>query len=1200
MKQLTASRDASLELSPLDTPKKFAPPIFENIHKVPRCKHAIRPQEHLKQLRWSQKKFYTFFNEFIADKDAPRIFRACPGKSMIMLSDFISGKQFLEMSLEDTELDMIMISERADLVEEALEKAFEKFADERTISQQLDFYTSIRHILLDTAFYLILGIAPTNKTVFDKWLAKSNRENTDNWLINRVFLGDSSKYTVQAFKYFRQLFRKSPHYLKYCHHAMQRGASISHLEKQLFHFIGYELVAPIHMNLFASLIKIHNEQNIISNLIKEDGDTKNLLSDTYLDNVYLECQRFFSTPKMISKKVKKDIVITASDSRKYLLETGEIVSLLTPFYHRDIHFGPDAEAFNPARFNLMPELRKDVLGLGHVSILGKRPSSKKMIEYIWKWLAKKIISDYEWVFFPNPIISLDTHTYADSLEFRAESFRARGEMISAHNEALQALRRKFEVYTGMKEKTFDATNLQEKKALYGLYKQAVWGDAPTKPPKKQGLALQKYHAWNDHRHKSQADAIKEYIHIVKEALDRKSVLSSISELTYDLDENPGFKEETTIKPGGSNPDIVSSIKMIFQRASLRKYDSKLSISLFVIEDDQLKPFSRIDNLTDYFESRGIFSVENTKIESDVSLNDIQAIHLQTDGENDIILNEIVFGTNDERKIFRCYRSLNRSLKITTSKGIIWQNETNILRKVNEHILRKKREIYKWMRFMDDLPPFANIEASNIPLEDQYLGRNHFLNNLNNSQNFIQDGTSDRRFESIEAFLELAKSLYPFEAKVIDTDWTSDKSFANHFFAGANPIMIEKCEKLPESFKDKAEADDLRQLIEKYPVFKVDYAVFIGLKKELPAPILLFKVDELGENIPIAIQIDQENQGPIFTPKDSYEDWQMAKMWARVTDICVLHVCIHYFFSHVLQENLSIALHRNLPPSHPIYQLLAQHFKNACAAARLGYEVLFKEGGVADTILAVKGKIKELMKNSWQQWSLTEFLNVPQGFINKGVSSKQDLPNYPYRDDALLIWNKVLLPYIENIVWSFYRSDKEVQNDQYLQNWISEISTKGCQGSDIEEQIDTIDELIILLTGIIYNASFLHSMTNAQMFKYQGFIPNSPMHLSIPFPTQKNTLTEADIFNALPKYKPTELMIHSLAVLGHQEIKGIMKSDERMLGEEAPLSSNPHFLAAMKELKRNLNKYKIIVEKRNSEDREEYLGLYNCITHSASW
>ena len=50
---------------------------------------------------------------------------------------------------------------------------------------------------------------------------------------------------------------------------------------------------------------------------------------------------------------------------------------------------------------------------------------------------------------------------------------------------------------------------------------------------------------------------------------------------------------------------------------------------------------------------------------------------------------------------------------------------------------------------------------------------------------------------------------------------------------------------------------------------------------------------------------------------------------------------------------------------------------------------------------------------------------------------ENLPNYHFRDDGILIWNAIN-EYVTGILNIFYDSDDEVRDDPEIQEWFNEI------------------------------------------------------------------------------------------------------------------------------------------------------------------
>lgn len=61
---------------------------------------------------------------------------------------------------------------------------------------------------------------------------------------------------------------------------------------------------------------------------------------------------------------------------------------------------------------------------------------------------------------------------------------------------------------------------------------------------------------------------------------------------------------------------------------------------------------------------------------------------------------------------------------------------------------------------------------------------------------------------------------------------------------------------------------------------------------------------------------------------------------------------------------------------------------------------------------------DIIRREWSNWNLMVDGHLPNRLKQNGTDCKEKLPNYPYRDDALLIWNAIH-NYVSEIVNSVY-------------------------------------------------------------------------------------------------------------------------------------------------------------------------------------
>ena len=76
----------------------------------------------------------------------------------------------------------------------------------------------------------------------------------------------------------------------------------------------------------------------------------------------------------------------------------------------------------------------------------------------------------------------------------------------------------------------------------------------------------------------------------------------------------------------------------------------------------------------------------------------------------------------------------------------------------------------------------------------------------------------------------------------------------------------------------------------------------------------------------------------------------------------------------------------------------------------------------------------LVERSYQEFHFENDWDFPTNVAHRGVS---DIPNYHFRDDAMMLW-QAIDKYVEDVLNLFYDSDDEVQSDWEIQEWVDEI------------------------------------------------------------------------------------------------------------------------------------------------------------------
>ena len=86
---------------------------------------------------------------------------------------------------------------------------------------------------------------------------------------------------------------------------------------------------------------------------------------------------------------------------------------------------------------------------------------------------------------------------------------------------------------------------------------------------------------------------------------------------------------------------------------------------------------------------------------------------------------------------------------------------------------------------------------------------------------------------------------------------------------------------------------------------------------------------------------------------------------------------------------------------------------------MAFEELVQPGGYVDkTMLIGRTGMFNIIKERWAHWDVKEDGNLLKNFEKRGVADTEALPNYPYRDDAVPLW-EAINRYVTTVVESVY-------------------------------------------------------------------------------------------------------------------------------------------------------------------------------------
>ncbi|WP_445245001.1 lipoxygenase family protein [Microcoleus sp. OTE_8_concoct_300] len=421
--------------------------------------------------------------------------------------------------------------------------------------------------------------------------------------------------------------------------------------------------------------------------------------------------------------------------------------------------------------------------------------------------------------------------------------------------------------------------------------------------------------------------------------------------------------------------------------------------------------------------------------------------------------------------------------------------------------------------------------------------------------------STARFQDF-ASLESYNSLFvDIPLPQISKRFQEDLIFAYMRVAGPNPLMLqqlserdqplqvtnEKYQQIIERFKF---ADSLEAALQEGRLYKADYSMLKNMaqgsfphnvKKYPGAPLALFAVPPVNSSsrslIPVAIQCQQPSVSenpPVFTPLDG-DNWMVAKTIVNMADSNYHELVSHLGRTHLFVEPFVLATKRKLPANHKLRILLEPHFEGTILINYGAHKSLIAPGGQVDKLLASTIEDDQVLAIEGAKSYLHSFNDVmfPKTLTSHGVSDSDQLPEYPYRDDGLLIWDAIKT-WVSAYLSIYYTSDQQLLKDKDLQNWAQElVSDQGGRlknfGEDDLGGIKTLGYLIDAVSSVIFTASAQHAAVNFPQSELMSYAPAFPLALYSPAPTSSEE--QGNFMSMLPSVDRAQTQIEVLGLLG---------------------------------------------------------------------
>jgi arachidonate 15-lipoxygenase len=491
-----------------------------------------------------------------------------------------------------------------------------------------------------------------------------------------------------------------------------------------------------------------------------------------------------------------------------------------------------------------------------------------------------------------------------------------------------------------------------------------------------------------------------------------------------------------------------------------------------------------------------------------------------------------------------------------------QHDDPARQREREREIEAAQFVYEW-RHAPGQPPFV----AELPPAEAFAGRkkHRMMHDLEGTLADLGLAVVAKRFER-HGCLDEFDAYYLLRKKpAVAWRFHRDDEFGRQRVAGVNPVLIERCDRIPDHFPVTEETvrgllregDSLEAARSEGRLYLLDYAILEGLPvhpgRYLTHPLCLLYVNGDGRLVPIAIQLGQTpDAGPIFTPNDSPWLWLTVKTYVQSADASYHEVASHLMRTHMIMEAVAVSTYRTLDSRHPIHALLAPHFAGTMAINHGARTSMLAPGGAIDRTMApgADGSL-DLGARVWKDWSFDRY-DLRTDLRIRGVDDTERLPDYPYRDDALRIWDTIE-SFVSDVLGRYYPDEDEIRKDWELQAWARELcDERGGQlrGLPGEGAINTRKRLVQTVTQIVFTGSAEHASVNNGQWDMFGYIPNVPGALYAPPPTTKDELSQQHFVEILPHRRAAAEqlgMVHLLSMptedpLGHYALTRFFGGD----------------------------------------------------------
>lgn len=492
---------------------------------------------------------------------------------------------------------------------------------------------------------------------------------------------------------------------------------------------------------------------------------------------------------------------------------------------------------------------------------------------------------------------------------------------------------------------------------------------------------------------------------------------------------------------------------------------------------------------------------------------------------------------------------------------------------------------------------------------------------------------------LNSVMSMGERLLKYEVpSIISRDrfsWLRDNEFARQTLAGVNPVSIERLREFPivskldpalygspesaitkECLEHELNGMNLEEAIQNHRLFILDYHDLLlpfikninsskGRKTYASRTIFFHTVT--GTLRPIAIELSLPPTPSTPSRKRVYVHghdatthwiWKLAKAHVCANDAGVHQLVNHWLRTHACMEPYIIATHRQLSSMHPIFKLLHPHMRYTMEINAVARQSLINGGGIIENCFTPGKYSMELSSAAYKSMWRFDMEALPADLTRRGMAVEDPsmpcgvklvIQDYPYAEDGLLVWSAVE-DWVQDYVNHFYPDAICVTSDVELQTWWDEIKNKGHHDKRNEPWwpgLGTKEDLIRILTTMIWTASGQHAAINFGQYPFGGYVPNRPTLLKKLIPQEDEPEYESFLSNPQHTFLlslPSQLQ--ATQVMAVQDTLSTHSPDEEYLGQVHESHShwiNDHqVLRSFEKFSARLEEIEEIIMKRNKD------------------